>query len=249
MESSARLQSILNIIQIPLYRGILKVKKLYRYKSATHSKYPAPQSQVEITQQRRPLPHPSSLPSPTAQSPFLKLPHTPPPNMATTQTVILAERPKGDVQPGKTFKMHPQKKLHKDDLKPGQALVQTIYLSLDPAMRVWLNEARSYVPPIPIGGVMGGAVIARVVASKSDRFEVGGHVYAGCGWREEAVVEEKDEDVLVLDVPRGGRLTDAMGVLGMFVVVLLCGHRSKWYEVDWRMEAYAFGKSQESRVW
>lgn len=135
--------------------------------------------------------------------------------MATRQTVILAERPKGDVQPGKTFKMQPEKKLGKDDLKDGQALVETVYLSLDPAMRGWLNDARSYVPPVPIGGVMRGAVIARVVASKSSKYEVGCHLYASCGWREEAVVEDEDGDVQKLHVPEGGRLTDALGVLGM----------------------------------
>ncbi|KAM0796904.1 hypothetical protein BDR22DRAFT_954331 [Usnea florida] len=135
--------------------------------------------------------------------------------MATTQTVILASRPKGDIQPGETFKTQPQKKLSKDDLQPGQALVETIYLSLDPAMRGWLNDTRSYVPPVPIGSVMRGAVIAKVVASKSGKYEVGDYLYAGCGWREQAVVEEGDADVQVLRVPEGGRLTDALGVLGM----------------------------------
>lgn len=145
--------------------------------------------------------------------------------MATRQTVILAERPKGDIQPGKTFKMQPEKKLGKDDLKGGQALVETVYLSLDPAMRGWLNDARSYVPPVPIGGVMRGAVIARVVASKSSKYEVGCHLYASCGWREEAVVEDKDGDVQKLHVPEGGRLTDALGVLGMVCYFFLSPQR------------------------
>lgn len=134
--------------------------------------------------------------------------------MATTQSVVLAERPKGDVQPGKTFKTQSRKKLSEDDLKDGQALVEIIYLSLDPAMRGWLNDTRSYVPPVPIGGVMRGAVIARVVASKSSKYDVGCYLYAFCGWREQAVVEDKDGDVQKLDVPKGGRLTDALGVLG-----------------------------------
>ena len=145
--------------------------------------------------------------------------------MATTQTVVLAERPKGDVQTGKTFRMEPQKKIGKDDLNDGQALVETIYLSLDPAMRGWLNDTRSYVPPVPIGGVMRGAVIARVVASKSSKYEVGCHVYAGCGWREQAVVEDKDRDVQKLHVPKGGRLTDALGVLGMLRYITVSPQR------------------------
>ncbi|CAF9942305.1 hypothetical protein IMSHALPRED_003468 [Imshaugia aleurites] len=135
--------------------------------------------------------------------------------MATTQSLVLAERPTGDIQPGKTFRMQPQKNLSEDDLKDGQALVETIYLSLDPAMRGWLNDTRSYVPPVQVGAVMRGAVIARVVASKSSKYEVGCHIYALCGWREQAIVEDKDGDVQKLDVPKGGRLTDALGVLGM----------------------------------
>lgn len=141
--------------------------------------------------------------------------------MATTQSVVLAERPNGDIQPGKTFKMQPQKKLSEDDLKDGQALVETIYLSLDPAMRLWLNTTFSYMPPVPIGGVMRGAVIARVVASKSSKYEVGSLLYALCGWREQAVVEDEDGDVQKLEVPKGGRLTDALGVFGMLCCVTI----------------------------
>ena len=135
---------------------------------------------------------------------------------STTQSIVLASRPTGDIVPGETFKSQPQTKLSENDLKPGQALIETIYLSLDPAMRGWLNDTRSYVPPVPIDGIMRGAVIARVTASKADKFPVGCNVYASAGWREEAVISETDKDVQVLDtVPTGGRLTDALGVLGM----------------------------------
>ena len=138
------------------------------------------------------------------------------PKMATTQSIILASRPTGDIVPGTTFKLQSQEKLSSTDLKPGQALIQTIYLSLDPAMRGWLNDTRSYVPPVPLNGIMRGAVIARISASKSSKFPVGCDVYASTGWREEAIISETDKDVQVLDpVPVGGRLTDALGVLGM----------------------------------
>ena len=82
-------------------------------------------------------------------------------------------------------------------------------------MRGWLNDTRSYIPPVPLDGIMRGAVIARVTASKSPRFPVGSHIYASAGWREEAIISDADKDVQVLDVPQGGRLTDALGVLGM----------------------------------
>ena len=133
-------------------------------------------------------------------------------NMAPIQTVILVERPKTDIEPGRTFKLQPENKLSKDDLNIGQALVhETRYLSLDPAMRFWLNEASSYTPSIPVGGVMGGAFIARFVTSRYERFVVGGYVYADCGWREEAVVKEKDGDVKVLDEFVGGEVDRCYG--------------------------------------
>lgn len=135
---------------------------------------------------------------------------------STTQSIVLASRPTGDIVPGTTFKVQPQAKLSDSDLKPGQAIIETLYLSLDPAMRGWLNDTRSYVPPVPINGIMRGAVIGRVTASKSQKFPVGCNVYASAGWREEAVISESDKDVQVLDsIPKGGRLTDALGVLGM----------------------------------
>ena len=38
--------------------------------------------------------------------------------------------------------------------KEGELLVQVLYISLDPAMRMWVNEARSYIPPVGIGELM-----------------------------------------------------------------------------------------------
>jgi NADPH-dependent curcumin reductase CurA len=59
--------------------------------------------------------------------------------MATYNTVVLAKRPKGDIKAGETFKLKPEKRIEESDLKDGQVLVETRYLSLDPAMRGWLN--------------------------------------------------------------------------------------------------------------
>jgi|HubBroStandDraft_4_1064222.scaffolds.fasta_scaffold1383673_2 NADPH-dependent curcumin reductase CurA len=59
--------------------------------------------------------------------------------MATYNTVVLAKRPTGDIKVGETFKLKPEKRVEESDLKDGQVLVETWYLSLDPAMRSWLN--------------------------------------------------------------------------------------------------------------
>jgi NADPH-dependent curcumin reductase CurA len=58
----------------------------------------------------------------------------------------------------------------------GQFLVRVMYISLDPAMRGWMNDARSYVPPVGIGEVMRAGGVGRVVASRHPDFAVGNHV-------------------------------------------------------------------------
>lgn len=59
--------------------------------------------------------------------------------MATYNTVVLAKRPTGDIKAGETFELKSEKRIEESDLKDGQVLVETRYLSLDPAMRGWLN--------------------------------------------------------------------------------------------------------------
>ncbi len=58
----------------------------------------------------------------------------------------------------------------------GQFLVALEYLSLDPAMRGWMNEGRSYVPPVGIGEVMRAGGLGRVVQSSHPDYAVGDHV-------------------------------------------------------------------------
>ncbi len=55
----------------------------------------------------------------------------------------------------------------------GQVLLEVQYISLDPAMRGWMNDARSYVPPVQIGEVMRAGAVARVVESHHPDHEVG----------------------------------------------------------------------------
>jgi len=70
----------------------------------------------------------------------------------------------------------------------GELLVKILYISLDPAMRGWMNESRkSYVPPIEIGDVMRALALGRVIASKNSRFAVGEHVYGVFGVQEFAI--------------------------------------------------------------
>jgi NADPH-dependent curcumin reductase len=70
----------------------------------------------------------------------------------------------------------------------GEVLVKVLYLSLDPAMRGWMNDARSYIAPVGIGEVMRALGVGKVVASKHPALNVGDHVSGMLGVQEYAVV-------------------------------------------------------------
>ena len=70
---------------------------------------------------------------------------------------------------------------------PGEFLVKVLQISLDPAMRGWMNATRSYVPPVGIGEVMRALATGRIVESKNPNFPVGGHVYGALGVQEYAI--------------------------------------------------------------
>jgi NADPH-dependent curcumin reductase CurA len=94
----------------------------------------------------------------------------------------------------------------------GQFLLRTEYVSLDPAMRGWMNDARSYIPPVGIGEVMRAGVVGEVVDSRNDRFPVGAHVVAMTGVQEYAVSDGKGVQVVSADL---APLPTYLGALGM----------------------------------
>jgi NADPH-dependent curcumin reductase CurA len=67
---------------------------------------------------------------------------------------------------------------------PGQMLLRSIYLSLDPYMRGRMNAAKSYAPPVEIGQVMEGRAVAEVVESNLTGYQRGDIVFAPIGWQE-----------------------------------------------------------------
>jgi NADPH-dependent curcumin reductase CurA len=69
----------------------------------------------------------------------------------------------------------------------GEFRVQVEYLSIDPAMRGWMNAGRSYVPPVGIGEVMRAAGIGRVIDSHHPDYDVGDYVYGVFGVQRYAV--------------------------------------------------------------
>jgi NADPH-dependent curcumin reductase len=69
----------------------------------------------------------------------------------------------------------------------GEVLVKVLYVSLDPAMRGWMNDARSYIPPVGIGEVMRALGAGEVVASNDPDLAVGDYVTGLFGVQEYAI--------------------------------------------------------------
>jgi NADPH-dependent curcumin reductase len=76
------------------------------------------------------------------------------------------------------------------ELKEGEVLVKNEYISLDPAMRGWMAEGRSYIPPVQIGEVMRAGSAGVVVDSKGSKLAAGDHVSGWLGVQEYAVCDE-----------------------------------------------------------
>ncbi len=94
----------------------------------------------------------------------------------------------------------------------GQFVLRTEYVSLDPAMRGWMNEGRSYIPPVGIGEVMRAGVVGEVVVSRNEAFPEGAHVVATTGVQEYAASDGKGVQVVSADV---APLPTYLGTLGM----------------------------------
>ncbi len=131
----------------------------------------------------------------------------------TNHQVRLAARPVGLPQAGDW--QHTQEPV----AEPGEGgvLVKTLALSLDPAMRGWMNEGKSYIPPVGIGEVMRAGGVGVVVASRNPAFAVGDTVSGGQGVQEYWLLagdQVKRSGLVKIDL-RAGTLTQWLNVLGM----------------------------------
>lgn len=105
--------------------------------------------------------------------------------MSQNKQWIFKSRPVGDVSDSDiVLETH-------DVPKPdnGQIVVRTIYISLDPANRAWMNEQATYMPPVPIGGPMLGLIMGEVTDSATDKFKAGDKVMGLGSWSEYCKVD------------------------------------------------------------
>ena len=100
-----------------------------------------------------------------------------------------------------------------DDLSAGQFLIKNMYLSVDPAMRGWANDAPNYSPPVPVGDVMRAFAVGEIIASENPDYAVGELVAGVFGWQRFAI---SDGSNIMRRVARDDLSpTLALGVLGL----------------------------------
>jgi len=131
-----------------------------------------------------------------------------PPSQTVNRRIVLNSRPRGVPSP-ENFRLEaaPVPPLGNDGI-----LLRTVYLSLDPYMRQLMNEVGPiYAPSVPLGGVMPGGTVSRVIAATSSQYRPGELVLANGGWQEFSVSDGKDL-VPLRDLEQPSR---ALGILGM----------------------------------
>ncbi|WP_194721327.1 NADP-dependent oxidoreductase [Noviherbaspirillum malthae] len=103
--------------------------------------------------------------------------------MTTYKRLVLASRPKGTVSP-ENFRLE---EVQAPELKDGEVLIRNHYLSLDPYMRMRMEDVKSYAAPQALGETMIGGTVGEIVESKNPKFAVGDKVQGMMGWSEMGV--------------------------------------------------------------
>jgi NADPH-dependent curcumin reductase CurA len=101
-------------------------------------------------------------------------------------------------------------------IETGQALVRALWLSIDPANRIWMSEVHYSLPPVPIDGVMRGFGIGEVLESRRSDMKPGDLVVGLTGWQDYAVVDDTRNEApfTVLSSPPPAPLSALLGALG-----------------------------------
>jgi NADPH-dependent curcumin reductase CurA len=99
--------------------------------------------------------------------------------------------------------------------KEGELLVKLSYISLDPAMRIWINDVPSYMPPVSIGEVMRALGVGVVTASRNPRFAVGDHVSGLFGVQEYALTDGKGVTKVDARIVPPPKYLSVLGMPGM----------------------------------
>lgn len=126
----------------------------------------------------------------------------------TNNKAVLAARPQGMVK-ATDFNITSEDVA---SIKDGEILVAIKYLSLDPALRGWMNEGTTYIKGVEIGAVMRCFGAGKIIQSKHEHYKVGEHVSGLLGAQQFSISDGKGLTKCDLAV---GPLTWHLGILGM----------------------------------
>lgn len=128
--------------------------------------------------------------------------------MKTTRTINLKSRPSG--KPELTDFDFTTSEI--PELKEGEVLLSTKYVSVDPYLRGRMSDAPSYIPPFELNKPMASGIIAEVLESKNSNFSKGDNVSGMLQWKETQVV--KPDGLIKVDRDKAP-LSAYLGILGM----------------------------------
>jgi NADPH-dependent curcumin reductase CurA len=123
--------------------------------------------------------------------------------------LVLAERPTGMIDES-TVRMD---EAEVPQPGPGEALARVRFLSIDPTIRTWMDDAPGYLPPIGIDEVVRSGGIAEVVQSDCDRYSPGDLLFGVTGWQDYVIADEGERAMQPL--PPGVPPQVALGLLGL----------------------------------
>ncbi|MDB4134492.1 NADP-dependent oxidoreductase [Flavobacteriaceae bacterium] len=102
------------------------------------------------------------------------------------------------------------------EIKDGQILIKQQYISLDPAMRGWMNNSKSYIPPVEIGTVMRAGTVGEVIqVNNNTNFKVGDFVSGWGGVQEYSITDGKNYSIIKDKNNPIHRYLGALGMPGM----------------------------------
>ncbi|TQJ92209.1 NADP-dependent oxidoreductase [Streptomyces sp. SLBN-31] len=130
---------------------------------------------------------------------------------ATNRQIRLAARPTGDVK----AEDWEHRSAPVEEPGPGRFAGRTRFISLDPAMRGWLDDRPSYLPPVGIGEVMRAGSVIEVTASNHPDFQPGDHVVGTFGVQEYVVSDGKGAMRIDTSLAPPSTYLGALGMSGM----------------------------------
>lgn len=128
----------------------------------------------------------------------------------TNRRIVLQSRPSG-LPVAENFRIE---EVAVPELEEGQVLLENRIFAIDPAVRGMLDDVKSYLPPVPIGGLIPTMVLGRVLASRNPDFREGDYGRAFIGWETHSVIAPGSVAFENVNVAGDLPLTAYMGACG-----------------------------------